>query len=81
MNTIDLTSPEAALNYLRSLPAKTELSLPGHLESNTEGDAVRAVTGCDNANNWANSHRRWDWTAEELVAQLEAEISDANEDE
>jgi hypothetical protein len=76
MNTIDLTSAESALNYLRSLPADQAISLPGFGEVNTtEGDAVRAITE-ESANGWANAHRKWEWTAADLVATLEAEIAD-----
>jgi hypothetical protein len=76
MTTIDLTSPESALNYLRNLPADQMLSLPGHYsESNTEGDAVRAITE-ESAHTWASNRRQWDWTAADLVATLEAEIAD-----
>ena len=67
--TIDLTSAESALAYLKSLAPETEISLPGPHESTIEGDAVQAITGLP-ANQWANSHRRWDWTARELIAQF-----------
>lgn len=70
MKTIDLTSPAAALAYLRSLPSDQAISLPGANETNTnEGDAVRAITG-QSANEWAARYNRWEWTAGELVFQL-----------
>jgi hypothetical protein len=74
---IDLTTADSALNYLRSLPADQSISLPGHYteittEITTEGDAVRAITE-ESAHIWANNHRRWEWTAAELVATLEAD--------
>jgi hypothetical protein len=70
---IDFTTAESALNYLRSLPADQVISLPGHYtESTTEGDAVRAITD-ESAHIWANNHRRWEWTAADLVATLEAD--------
>jgi len=76
MKTIDLTTPAAALNYLRSLPADQAISLPGHYtESTTEGDAVRSITD-ESAHTWASNRRQWDWTAAELVDALEAEISE-----
>jgi hypothetical protein len=79
MITIDLTSAESALNYLRSLPADQSISLPGFGEaSTTEGDAVRAITE-ESANGWANAHRQWEWTAVDLVATLEAEIEEREE--
>jgi hypothetical protein len=85
MKTIDLTSAESALNYLRSLPADQMISLPGHYtESNTEGDAVRAITE-ESAHTWAGNRRQWEWTAADLVATLETEIAEreaaANEEE
>lgn len=71
MNTIDLTTPSAALNYLRSLPSDQAISLPGHYtESTTEGDAFRALTG-EAPHAWAGNQRRWEWTAGELVVALE----------
>lgn len=70
--TIDLTSAQSALAYLRSLPADQSISLPGKGECNTiEGDAVRAITE-QSANEWASNHGRWEWTAGELVAALDA---------
>lgn len=76
MTTIDLTSPESALNYLSSLPADQTISLPGHYtESTTEGDAVSAITE-EAAHTWAGNRRQWEWTAVELVAVLEAEIAE-----
>jgi len=74
MSTIDLTTPAAALNYLRSLPVSEEISLPGLHESTTAGDAVRAITG-ENANVWANNRNQWEWTAGQLVTTLEAETA------
>lgn len=72
--TIDLTTPEAALAWLRSLPAALDIELPGHGES-ARGDndvaasAVRAITSQD-ANSWASDRNRWIWTAGELLAAL-----------
>jgi hypothetical protein len=83
MITIDLTTPAAALVYLRSLPADQAISLPGHYtesttESTTEGDAVRAITE-ESTHSWAGNRRQWEWTASELVLALEAEIADRDE--
>lgn len=74
MKTIDLTTPTKALNYLKSLPADTAIEIIDGREAvtNPETDAVSAVTG-ETAYNWALVHRRWHWTAGELVAQIEAE--------
>lgn len=72
MKAIDLTTPEAALTYLRSLPGNTEISLPGAGETKPDpgpGDAVAKITG-ESANAWSASMNRWEWTAAELVAAL-----------
>ncbi len=69
MITIDLTSADKALAYLRSLPINEAFSLPGYNEINTEGDAVRAITG-NSANDFAKGCNRWEWTAGELVEAL-----------
>lgn len=76
MKTIDLTNSAAAIAYLATLPAAQQISLPGAGEATTEGDAVTAVTGL-HANEWANSRRRWDWAAGELVAALREEARSA----
>lgn len=76
MIKIDLTSPESAFDYLRSLPADQAITLPGFGDASTiVGDAVRAITE-EPANGWANAHRKWEWPAADLVATLEAEIAD-----
>lgn len=79
MNTIDLSTAESALNYLRSLPADQAISLPGHYtESTTEGDAVSTITE-ESAHTWAGNRRQWEWTAADLVMALEAEIAEREE--
>lgn len=70
MKTIDLTTPAAALAYLRTLPADQSISLPGPMESTAEGDAVRIITGYANANQWAAMQRQWDWMAGDLVREV-----------
>ena len=89
MKTINLTSTSAALDYLRSLPADTPISLPGAyapLPDPGPADAVAVVTG-QPANAWAASMNRWEWTAAELIASLpittkilfiERPVSDSN---
>lgn len=73
--TINLSSPESAIAYLRSLPVELQISLPGAGESTTEGDAVHAITG-ENANEWAwNNGRKWDWKAGDLADYLSQYIS------
>jgi len=70
MNTIDLTSPSAAIAHLLTCDPSEEIILPGAGEPSTiEGDIVRAVTGED-ANHWASTKRRWVWTAKDLVDAL-----------
>lgn len=72
MKTIDLTTTAAALAYLRSLPAETEISLPGAyhtLPNSPAADAVEVLAG-ESANAWATAAGRWDWTAGELVQEL-----------
>lgn len=74
MTTIDLTTPIAAINFLRTLPRDETISLPGKGEANTtEGDAVSAITGLS-ANEWCNQRKQWTWEPFELVAALETEI-------
>ncbi len=75
---INLTSPAAALAFLRSLPSDQAISLPGRGENETiEGDAVRAITG-NSANGWASTQRRWDWTAAELVEEMAGYVEGEN---
>lgn len=66
---IDLTTKNAALNYLRSLDAATEIELPGAYESkpnSAAADAVAVITD-ESPNAWATSMNRWEWTAGELA--------------
>lgn len=72
MTTIDLTSPEAALDYLRSLNPADEVELPdtGKNESNLWGDVVRAVTE-SNPKDFVIQYNQWTWTVGELLATLE----------
>lgn len=75
MNSINLTSPAAALAYLSSLPAQTILELPGAGDprpNSPAADAVQVITD-QSANAWAASRNRWEWTAGELVAELRPE--------
>ncbi len=75
MKNIDLTSPAAALAYLRSLDPATEIELPGAFDPNPAdpaADAVRVITDED-PNQWAASRGKWEWTAAELIAELEPE--------
>jgi hypothetical protein len=67
---IDLTTPEAALAYLRGLPPQQEISLP---EADFVGTAVRVITSLS-ATEWSNGRARWEWTAGELAATLAAEL-------
>lgn len=74
MSTIDLTSPAAALAYLRSLPAAEVIALTGQGEESTvAADAVRAIAGIS-ANDWAAREGRWEWTAAELAEAMAAEL-------
>ena len=69
MQSLDLTTPAAALAYLASLPEET-LELSGaHEHPSTVDDAVTAVTG-ESANRFGEMHRKWVWEKEELLAAL-----------
>lgn len=70
--TINLSSPERAMSYLRSLPAATEIEIIDACRElpNVATDAIAAIVG-SSAYAWANSRGRWMWTAGELVAELE----------
>lgn len=81
MNTIDLTSPEAALDYLNGLPALERISLPatGGEAASPVADAVRAITG-ESAHSWAANRGQWEWLAWELTEALEAQMQAPSED-
>ena len=69
---IDLTSPIAAIAYLRSFPDEHIVEIPGHLDPNPKSAAVVAlevVTGED-SNTWASSHNRWEWSIEQILQTL-----------
>jgi len=70
---IDLTTPAAALAYLRSLPADYVIEIPDKFDPAPESAAVTAVsviTG-ETAYNFAASEDRWIWTVSELIAGIE----------
>jgi hypothetical protein len=81
MKHIDLTSPEKALSYLRSLPLSQEIEIidARHALPNAETDAVAAIVG-ESARSWAHNRGRYVWTARALVQALETEMASANDD-
>lgn len=76
MNAIDLTTPEKALAYLKSLPPDSVIEIQDGRSALTsaETDAVSAALG-QTAYNWANDRLRWEWTAGDLVAAIEADTT------
>lgn len=73
---IDLTTPEAAMSYLRSLPADQAVELPGSynpLPNTPAADALEVISG-ESANAWACARSRWEWTVAELLAELGIEF-------
>lgn len=79
MKPIDLTSPEKALAYLRSLAANTEIEIIDARSAlpNAETDAVAAIVG-ESAISWAHNRGRYVWTARALVQALETEMASAD---
>jgi len=70
MKNIDITTKIAAIDYLRSLDPETTIDLPGYHEPSTAAsDAVEVITG-ENANQWAASMNRWEWSAGELAVAV-----------
>jgi plasmid maintenance system antidote protein VapI len=78
MKNIDSSSPESALDYLRSLPARKEIEIiNGRVAlTNAATDAVSVIAG-QSAYEWATLHNRWDWTAGELIDAMERELGDS----
>ena len=75
---IDLTTKDAAMDYLRGLDSSAEVELPGAYEprpNTPAADAVAVITG-ESPNAWAATRGRWEWTAGELVRVLDAEVMD-----
>jgi len=73
MKTIDLTSPEKAMAYLRSLPASQEIEIVNASLTlpDAANDAIAAASGLSSIA-WAQSQNRYVWTARALVLALTA---------
>ena len=80
MKHIDITTTAKALAYLKSLPADSAVEIIDGRRAltNAATDAVSKLVG-ESAYNWASNRSRWEWTAGELVATIEAEIAEAAE--
>ncbi len=80
---IDLTSPEKALAYLRSLPlsAPIEIIDASHALPDHANDAIAAATGLSSIE-WAHSQGRYVWTARALaIAVQESMATDDSDDD
>ena len=70
MKTIPLHTRSHARAYLANLPASDPVALPctGELTS-AAADAVGVLAG-EHPSQFARAHRRWHWTAGELLAAI-----------
>jgi hypothetical protein len=69
MKTIDLTTKESALAYLRSLRGDEEIVLPGAYAGTPKTpacDALEVIVGMP-CNDFGVCHKRWTWTVSELL--------------
>jgi hypothetical protein len=74
MQSIDLTTPAAALAYLESLEGDTMELSGAHEAPSTIDDAVQAITG-ESANRFGQLHRRWVWSKSDLLEALRDAIA------
>ena len=77
MKTIDLTTPENAISYLKGLPEQVVTIKDASTEpTDAITDAVAGVVE-ESAHTWANMNNQWEWTLSELIRRLEQEIAAA----